>query len=87
MAGDGAGQGGSPGKARESPVGCCSSCLTGDRCLVAWRLMLVSRLRDGRQIPHGKRKLCVLLVFNGQTGKLRQEAAELYTVYQKVSQV
>lgn len=85
VAGDGTGQGGSPGKARESPVGCCSFCLTADLCLVAWHLTLFTRLRDRRQIPHGKRKLSVLLVFNGQTGKLQPDAAEFYTVYQKVS--
>lgn len=78
VAGDGAGQRGSPRKAGESPVGCCSLCLMVDWCLVAWCLMLFARLRDGRQIPHGERKLSVLLVLNRQAGQLGQEAAELF---------
>lgn len=87
VAGDGIGQRGSPGKAGESPVVCCPSslCLT-----VNWCLVLFTRLWDGRQIPHGERKLSVLLVLNGQAGQLGQEAAEVHMVlygWSKVSKI
>lgn len=72
-AGDGAAQGRRPGKAGQSPIGCCPRplCLMVDWCLVAGR--------GGRQIPHGERKLGVPLVLNGQTRQLGQEEADLGT--------
>lgn len=75
------GQRDSPRRAGDSPVGCSTLCL-----MVYWRLatcclVLFPKLRDRRQVPHGVRKLSVLLVLNGQTGQLRWEAAELHILW------
>lgn len=63
----------SPRKAGEPPVGpySCFFCLKTDRRLVFLCLTLLPRLIHGGQVPHGKRKLSVLLLLDGQTGKLR----------------
>lgn len=60
-------------RAGEPPVGCRFPCLVVHRRLVAQCVAL----RDRGQVPHGVRKLSVLLVLNGQTGELRQQAHSL----------
>lgn len=68
--GGGRGRGGGGG--REPPVGrgAASLGLVVGRRLVAQRVAL----GDWRQVPHGERKLGVLLVLDGQTGELTQQA-------------
>lgn len=68
MEGDGADQRGSPRKAEVSPVDGAPNAFCS---IVAWSLVLFTRVRHERQIPHGIR----ILVPYGQTGQLKQRAA------------
>lgn len=70
--GDGADQRGSPRKAEVSPIDGAPNAFCS---IVAWSLVLFTRVRHERQIPHGIRILHVLLVPYGQTGQLEQRAA------------
>lgn len=72
MEGDGVDQRGSPRKAEVSTVDGAPNAFCS---IVAWSLVLFTRVRHERQIPHGIRILHVLLVPYGQTGQLKQRAA------------